>query len=106
MRNVILVLSHSYLLNVIVVNECAFMLFVMHTYVHIDQVPGVFVDALDGRRARGHPLHQSRVPVGEDGFAGDPVGVDVQSCGAQPEAASLVRQRAAMACGPREGLHT
>lgn len=64
------------------------------------------MDALDGRGARGHPLHQSRVPVGEDGLAGDPVGVDVQGGSAQPIAASLVRQRAAVACGPREGPHT
>lgn len=68
--------------------------------------PGVLVDALDGRGARGHPVRQSRVPVREDGLAGDPVGVDVQPCSAQPIAASLVRQRAAVACCPREGPHT
>lgn len=71
-----------------------------------ERPPGVLMDALDRRGARGHPVHQSRVPVGEDGFAGDPVGVDVQPCSAQPIAASLVRQRAAVACGPREGPHT
>lgn len=70
------------------------------------RVPGVLVDALDGRGARRHPLHQPGVPVGEDGLAGDPVRVDVQGRGAQPVAASLVRQRAAVACGPREGPHT
>ena len=64
------------------------------------------MDALDGRGARGGSFHQSRVAVGEDGLAGDPVGVDVQSRGAQPVAASLVRQCAAVACGPREGPHT
>ncbi len=64
------------------------------------------MDALDGWGARGHPVHQSRVPVGKDRLAGDPVGVDVESCSTQPIAASLVRQRAAVACGPREGPHT
>lgn len=63
------------------------------------------MDALNGRGACNNSIHQSRVPV-EDGFAGDPVGVDVQSCRAQPIAASLVRQRAAMACSPREGFHS
>lgn len=62
--------------------------------------------ALDGRGARNDPVHQPRVPVGEDGLAGDPVGVDVESRSAQPVAASLVWQRAAMACGPRESPHT
>lgn len=68
--------------------------------------PGVLVDALDGRGARGHSVHDPGVAVGEDGLAGDPVGVDVQRRGAQPVAASLVRQRAAVARGPREGPHT
>lgn len=69
-------------------------------------VPRVLVYALDGRAARCDPVYQSRVPVGVDRLAGDPVGVDVQGRGAQPVAASLVWQRAAMACGPRQGPHT
>lgn len=69
-------------------------------------LPGVLMDALYGRGTRGHPIHQSRVLVGENGLARDPVGVYVQPCSAQPIAASLVRQRAAVACGPREGPHT
>lgn len=44
--------------------------------------------------------------MGEDGLAGDPVGVGVEPGSAQPVAASLVRQRAAVARGPREGPHT
>lgn len=68
--------------------------------------PGVLVDALDGRGPRGHSVHDPGVAVGEDGLAGDPVGVDVQRRRAQPVAASLVRQRAAVAGGPREGPHT
>lgn len=65
------------------------------------------MDALD-RRGPGHrPVHQPRVSVGEDGLAGNPEGVDVDGRRAQPvAAASLVRQRAAMACGPRKGPHT
>ncbi len=70
------------------------------------RVPGVLMDALDGRAARGLPLHQSGVALGKDGLAGDSVGVDIQSRSAQPVAASLVRQRAAVACGPRESPHT
>lgn len=68
--------------------------------------PGVLVDALDGWGPRGHSVHDPGVAVGEDGLAGDPVGVDVQRRRAQPVAASLVRQRAAVAGGPREGPHT
>lgn len=64
------------------------------------------MDALDGWGARSDPVHQSRVPVREDRLAGDPVSIDVQSCSAQPIAASLVRQGAAVACGSREGPHT
>lgn len=62
------------------------------------------MDALEGGGARGPPLNEPRVAVGEDGL---PVGVHVQSGGAQPEAASLERQRAAaVARGPGEGRQT
>lgn len=69
-------------------------------------VPGVLVDALDGRGTSGDPVHQIRVTVGEYRFSGEPVGVHEQPRVSQSVAASLVWQSATMAQGPREGPHT
>lgn len=69
-------------------------------------VPGVLVDALDGRGTSGDPVHQIRVTVGEYRFSGEPVGVHKQPRVSQSVAASLVWQSAAVAQGPREGPHT
>lgn len=64
-------------------------------------LPGVFVDALHGGRPGGSPLQQAGVAVGgEDDLAGAGGPVRV---GKQAVAALLVRQRAAVAAGPREG---
>lgn len=69
-------------------------------------VPGVLVDALDGRGTSGGPVHQIRVTVGEHRFSRESVGVHVQPRVSQAVAASLVGQSAAVAQGPRKGPHT
>lgn len=60
-------------------------------------VPGVLVDALDGRGASGDSVHQTRVTVGEGRFSREPVGLHVQPRASHSVAASLVRQSAAVA---------
>lgn len=59
-------------------------------------VPGVLVDALDGRSASGGSIHQTRVTVGEDRFSREPVGVGVQPQVSHSVAASLVRHSVAV----------
>lgn len=66
-------------------------------------VPGVLVDALDGRGTSNDPVHQIRVTVGEHRFSRESVGVHIQPSVSQAVAASLVRQSAAVAQGPGEG---
>lgn len=64
------------------------------------------MDAFNGWGPGNDSVHQGWVSVGVDGLSGHPDGVDVRSCRVHPEAASLVRQCAAMACGPGKCSHT